>query len=290
METLKKIPVRQIRTALQAIDHTGKFSIRSLESVLNGNDLLHELHRHDFFFILALQSGDGIHEIDFQKHLLCDNSIFILRPGQVHQLELKANCAGYLVEFDSSFYQAKDKISSDRLKKATYKNFCRLDSDRNRRLIAVLTSIFDEFTEKAEGYREAIHSHLDIFFIELLRQSTNRSKIPEGSSGYVQERFEEFMGLLETNSATLKNVGQYADMMNLSPYQLNAITKTSVGKTSSELIVDQLILESKRYLLATPNQVKDIAYHLGYEDVSYFIRFFKKHTGYSPATFRENFR
>lgn len=289
METMKKIPVRQIRTA-QAIDHTGKFNIRSLESVLNGNDLLHELHRHDFFFILALQLGDGIHEIDFQKYLLCDNCIFILRPGQVHQLELKANCTGYLVEFDSSFYQAKDKISSDRLKKATYNSFCRLDSNRNRRLIAVLRSIFDEFTEKAEGYREAIHSHLDIFFIELLRQSTSGSKITEGSSGYVQERFEEFMGLLETNSATLKNVSQYADMMNLSPYQLNAITKTSVGKTSSELIVDQLILESKRYLLATPNQVKDIAYHLGYEDVSYFIRFFKKHTGYSPATFRENFK
>ncbi len=76
-------------------------------------------------------------------------------------------------------------------------------------------------------------------------------------------------------------------MMNLSAYQLNEITKVAVGKTPSELINEQIILEAKRYLLATPNQVKDIADHLGYEDVSYFIRFFKKHTGHSPEAFRQ---
>ena len=85
-------------------------------------------------------------------------------------------------------------------------------------------------------------------------------------------------------------MSQYADLLNLSPYQLNAITKASVGKTVAQLIDEQIILEAKRYLLATPNQVKDIAWDLGYEDVSYFIRFFKKHTGLSPDAFRKNFR
>jgi YesN/AraC family two-component response regulator len=66
--------------------------------------------------------------------------------------------------------------------------------------------------------------------------------------------------------------------------------KTSVGKTVSDLINDQIILEAKRHLIATPAQVKEIADQLGYEDPSYFIRFFKKHTGYSPDTFRKNFK
>jgi AraC-like DNA-binding protein len=74
--------------------------------------------------------------------------------------------------------------------------------------------------------------------------------------------------------------------MNLSHYQLNEITKVTVGKTASELINEHIILEAKRYLLATSNQIKDIADHLGYEDVSYFIRFFKKQSGYSPESFR----
>ncbi|WP_052324411.1 helix-turn-helix domain-containing protein [Haliscomenobacter hydrossis] len=78
--------------------------------------------------------------------------------------------------------------------------------------------------------------------------------------------------------------------MSLSPYQLNEITKSSVGKTASELINEHIVLEAKKYLLATSNQVKDIADLLGYEDFSYFIRFFKKHTGHSPEAFRHNFK
>ena len=51
-----------------------------------------------------------------------------------------------------------------------------------------------------------------------------------------------------------------------------------------------MILEAKRNLLATSNLVNQIADDLGHEDVSYFIRFFKKHTGYSPEAFRQNFK
>ena len=76
----------------------------------------------------------------------------------------------------------------------------------------------------------------------------------------------------------------------MSVYQLNNITKTTLGKTASDVINDHIILEAKRFLLATSEQVNQIAYHLGYEDPSYFIRFFKKHTGYTPEAFRSNFR
>jgi AraC-like DNA-binding protein len=106
----------------------------------------------------------------------------------------------------------------------------------------------------------------------------------------MQQRLEEFLELIETHIASHKQVSEYAQMLSLSTYQLNAITKTTLGKTCSQLIDDTLILGAKRYLLATSNQITQIAYLLGYEDISYFSRFFKKHTGYSPEAFRQNFR
>ncbi|WP_409994868.1 helix-turn-helix domain-containing protein [Chitinophaga pinensis] len=51
-----------------------------------------------------------------------------------------------------------------------------------------------------------------------------------------------------------------------------------------------MILEARRQLRATTEQINNIAFRLGYEDVSYFIRFFKKHTGYTPDAFRQNCR
>ena len=285
---MKKIPIRQISLANQELPSSERFKIRTVQEILAGNVLKQDLHRHDFFFILLLKNGKGSHEIDFTQYQVFDNSIFFLRPGQVHQLELNADCTGYLMEFNNEFYHPKDKSSSQRLRKASNKNYCKLEVNRFEKLQEILTHIFQEYTSREEGYLDIIKANLEIFFIEFVRQSQNSNSISPEISSYTQERFEEFLELIEKHITTCKQVSQYTDMMSLSTYQLNEITKTSIGKTPSELINEQIILEAKRYLLATPNQIKDIADHLGYEDVSYFIRFFKKHTRFSPDAFRHN--
>jgi AraC-like DNA-binding protein len=153
-----------------------------------------------------------------------------------------------------------------------------------------MTIIFEEYLKKQEGYKDAIRSVLELFFIEYVRQSENPKSNVVSNNGYAMERFEEFTELLEKNITTKKQVTYYTSEMNLSSYQLNEITKKTVGKTASTLIDEYILLEAKRFLLATPNQVKDIAWELGYEDPSYFIRFFKKQTGLTPELFRQNFK
>jgi AraC-like DNA-binding protein len=285
---MKKIPIRQIAAAHPDLPSSERFTIRLVQDIVGENGLIQDLHRHDFFFLLALQKGNGAHEIDFTNYKIVDNSVFFLRPGQVHQLELKKDCTGYLVEFNTGFYHPKDKLSSQRLRKASNRNYCEFEVNRFDHLYATLGSMFQEYTVKEEGYQDVIKAYLDILFIGFVRQSANPKA--EITNSYTQERFEEFSELLDKHIATHKQVSQYAGLMNLSPYQLNDITRSIIGKTASALINEHIILEVKRYLLATPNQIKDIADLLGYEDVSYFIRFFKKHTGCSPDVFRHNFR
>lgn len=284
---MKNIPVRNITAFKEPA--LGRFSIRKVQDILNGNDLQHDLHRHNFFFILLLQTGEGIHEIDFTPHQVTNKSVFLLRPGQVHQLQLKVGAEGYLVEFDSAFYHPSDKLSAQRLRKASSKNFCDFEASRFEKLHYLLANIFEECTNMHEGYQDAISAGLEIFFIEFVRQSDNPGSAGASVNAYTQERFEEFTELFEKNVSNQKQVTFYTNTMNLSSYQLNEITKTTVGKTASAMIDEYILLEAKRYLLATPNQVKEIADHLGYEDPSYFIRFFKKHTGLSPDAFRKNF-
>jgi len=286
---MKKIPIRQISEAHKELPASERFTIRRVEDIMGGNDLAPELHRHDFFFILSLEYGKGHHEIDFTPYKVNDNSVFFLRPGQVHQLELKAGCTGYLMEFSTGFYHPKDKLSRLRLRKASHKTWCKPDSGRFEKLLAILKEMFGEYINREEGYQDVIKANLDIFIIEFIRQSTSSKVVPKIGNPYIQERLEEFLELLDNHITTHKQVSQYTDLMNLSAYQLNEITKATLGKTSSTLINEHIILEAKRHLLATTNQIKDIADQLGYEDPSYFIRFFRKHTGYSPDAFRHHF-
>lgn len=285
---MQNIPVRHIKVTQKEPNFSESFSIRDLRDFLGGRDLVQELHRHDFFYILALKKGIGNHEIDFTAFEVCDNSVFFMRPGQVHQHTLKGGSVGYLMAFKTDFYYPNDKESIQLVRKATSRNYYHFAAHKYKNIHAVLTRIFQEYTGKQEGYQKVIQANLGIFFIELVRQ--NRNSLPASANTYAQQRLDELVELLETQIVTHKKVSQYAELLNLSSYQLNAITKQTLDKTCSELINEYIILESKRYLLATANQVNQIAYHLGYEDVSYFIRFFKKHTAYSPEAFRHKFR
>lgn len=287
---MKTIPVRNIVLADSSTGFSEGFSIRDVRKLLDEKDLVQDLHRHNYFYILALKKGKGHHEIDFTSYPVRNYSVFFMRPGQVHHLTLKKGSTGYLMEFNIDFYYPQEKLSHQLMRKASNKNFCALDAKRFEKLLSLLTYIFQEYKTQQEGYKEVIKANLSIFFIELVRHRQNHNAADKNINPYSLERLEEFLELLELHIFQHKQVSHYADLLHLSPYQLNAITKEALGKTSSELITEYSILESKRYLLATTSLVNQIAYNMGYEDVSYFIRFFKKHTGYSPEAFRNNFK
>ena len=74
--------------------------------------------------------------------------------------------------------------------------------------------------------------------------------------------------------------------LNISLKHLNRICNEILKKTTTEVIVDRIILEAKRMLLDKNWTVNEIAFELGYEDYSYFSRLFKKNSGMSPSEFR----
>ncbi len=276
MAKMQTIPVRHIAAMPAA------FFIRDVAEMMGGRDMIQDIHRHDFFFLLALKKASGSHEIDFEPYTVNDHCVFLLRPGQVHQLVLHSPCEGYLLHFTPDFYH------SPLLREASMQNAWQLDSRQWSALYPLLQHIFQENRQQEDKYLDAIRASLDLFFIGLLRRRQQAPAAPGDS--YIQQRYHELIALLETHLSHHKQVAWYAAQLHLSIYQLNNITKTAAGKNCSELINNCIILEAKRLLLATPAQVKEIACQLGYEDASYFVRFFRKHTGHAPQKYRQHFR
>jgi AraC family transcriptional activator of pobA len=283
---VEKLQIRAISPNSNEPEISKTFRIRKIEDILNGQDMNQHTHRHDFYFILALKKGEGNHVIDFTPYPITDNCIFIMRPGQVHQLELKALSTGYLMELNMEFYRVQDRGTSHALRKATTANFCKLSDESFDKLRTLVEGIYQEYTKSEAGYNEIIRAQLDIFFIQFVRNRDVSSASKSNGMTYEQERLEQYLGLIENQYVLKKQVSDYTELLNLSAYQLSAITKGLLGKTPSELIDEHIILESKRYLLGTADQVNQIAGNLGFDDPSYFIRFFKKHTGSSPEAFR----
>jgi AraC-like DNA-binding protein len=67
---------------------------------------------------------------------------------------------------------------------------------------------------------------------------------------------------------------------------LNRSIKENTDKTTSQIIADRILRESKILLKHSSWNVSEIAYALGFTEVTHFSNFFKKHTMLSPLKFR----
>ncbi|HMQ76215.1 MAG TPA: helix-turn-helix transcriptional regulator [Flavobacteriales bacterium] len=286
---MNEIPFRSLATAATSLRLSDEFDIRSIEQVLGGKDVVQALHRHDHYFLLVLTTGEGLHECDFRPHTLAPHTIYSMRPGQVHRLELKVGSTGYILQFKADFLATAEQGARLVLRRAGHIEVFHTDPKRYDALLFLLDRIARAYASRQEGHLHIARAYLGAFLADLVLHAPAMVPVSE-AKGYTQERLEELLELIETHVYDTKEVGAYAKLMHLSTFQLNAIAKAGTGRTCSELITDQIILEAKRYLLATTEQVAQVADRLGYDDPSYFIRFFKKHTGHTPEGFRQKSR
>lgn len=287
---MQEITIRHFTSGITEPDLPGLFNIWDLSDLLHGKDMVQKLHRHNFYFILILEEGRGTHIIDFTAYPVTDLSIHLMRPGQVHELRLQSGCKGYLLEFTDAFCRNYDAATKQVVKRIRHINYYQTSSNTFSKINSLLKGMLMETSEKNEKYEYAVQTYLQLFFLEILRLGDALPGIQDKKIPYQLELVDVFRELIDENLYNHKQPSWYAEKMNLTTHQLNTIIKTTLGKSSSELIKDCTVLEAKRYLLATTNLVNQISWHLGFEDVSYFIRFFKKCTGYSPEAFRAQYK
>ena len=119
------------------------------------------------------------------------------------------------------------------------------------------------------------------------RQFINRTEL----SGKMVSKFNDVLATYFKNGLLLAqglpNVTTLASQLNLSPRYLSDMLKQETGKTAIELIHIYLVNEAKNRLRSDDQRVSDIAYELGFGDLSYFSRLFKKETGITPNQFKK---
>ena len=142
-----------------------------------------------------------------------------------------------------------------------------------------------------EYSREIILGHIDSFLKYsqrfYRRQFINRNEL----SGRTVSKFND---LLRTHfekqtfrDKGLPSVTDMAAQLNLSPRYLSDMLKQETGKTAMDLIHIYVISEAKNLLKVHDQNVSEVAYALGFENLPYFSRLFKKEVGVSPNQYRK---
>jgi len=279
---------KSIDIPYQQLPFSGQFNVAPLD--MFRNELTDQPHRHDHFQIIWITKGKGRHMVDFVWYDVEDNMIFLLRPGQVHQLDCERK--GYFLYFTEQFY------FTNKHDKETLYDFTSLfdnwhgygpistSGNTTESLLGLIQLMSREKTCEPASSRGIVKHYLNAFLL-LIEREKKRNAAETMMPLAHDARVMQLRRLLEEHYRTEHQVTFYASAFALTPKRLNEITKEATGRTVTELLHDRIVLESKRNLAFSHKSVKEICYELGFEDPAYFSRFFKNNTGISPQDFRD---
>ena len=240
-------------------------------------------HKHDAYFeLIYLSEGAGFHWIDTDKFQITPPVIFFL-SGQLHYWEMTEIPKGYVMLFREGFFNKKDLVNLVR----SLENTVYVNPSEDDNLDFIFSEMEKEYRSPSKNSVVLIQGYLQVALVKLLRHK-DQERIAVVSNGLeVFRKFQQF--IQEKNPISNLKVNQAADHIGLSPQNLNAICRKISGKSASELIIEQVLLEAKRYLIHSDKNISEIAFALNFTDPSHFIKYFKKTVGETPQAFRSRY-
>ena len=269
--------------------------------------------------ILICRKGKARLNVNYKDWELYEGAVITLFPNDVVKLKLDGDCKSPQTEngdckspetengdckspqtannFQAEILKYNPSLlreASLQLEQTVYSS---LREDRCRQDTPVVTNIINGMFGLLKVYfdqtectciSQLVLCQLKAFFIgfhEYLQR--NPQYRPDEVKSYrVRELFNRFMMLLEKDYKISRDVNYYAEKMNISSKYLTNIVNQVTGHTPKTIIDQYVILQLKMHLKRTTQSIKEMAWEFHFADVSFFCRYFKKHTGLTPQQIR----
>lgn len=121
--------------------------------------------------------------------------------------------------------------------------------------------------------------------IELYRHHTPYSNAPMTRN---MEICREFVQLAMENYTKEHSVSYYAKRLNITLQHFCYVIKKVSGRTALDILSNIIIMDAKAQLKSTDMPVKKIAFALGFDNLSFFNKYFRQHVGMTPQEYRES--
>ena len=243
--------------------------------------------------IIICRSGKANIQVNFDDWQLFEGAVITIFPNDVIRLMPDETEEPFLVEM-LQYDAAMLREASLQLEHTVYEQ---LRQDRCRQDSPIVTDIINNMFRLLHVYFDQVGCtcisqlvllQLKAFFIgfhEYLQRNPRTTK-SNGESPRMREMFNRFMMLVERDYKLSRDVAYYASQMNITPKYLTLIVRQMTHETPKHIIDHYTILQLKLQLTASRQSVKEIAWEYHFNDVSFFCRYFKRHTGLTPMEIR----
>jgi len=250
--------------------------------------------RADFFRLIAVTAGTTRPMVDFASLQASAKHWLLVRPGQSLRYDFSGKWTGWMVIFrpeslsNNQRTNARDEL--DLL--ARIENMpvlWQLDAKQSEHAHLALNVMHHDYLQSALPLERNALVRFQLAGM-LLRLSLwrNQKATAQTSDMAALTNFKRFRQMLEKDLARQHQVQHYAKNLGLSERTLNRASMAGAGVSAKGLIARRLCLEAKRLLTHTVYPVQTVAFDLGFDEATNFVKFFKRVEGLTPTEFRRD--
>ncbi|WP_430611612.1 helix-turn-helix domain-containing protein [Flavobacterium sp. JP2137] len=259
------------------------------------------------FFIHALNDKTINLRLPLPPHKKTVNDFFIVTEGfakrqvginayKIHKSELLSvpqlqvsttdfyseNLNGFYCHFSDDFLVDNSlllnwQLTNSQLNKTT------INEETTDRIYQLLTMMNNLYRSNWTQNKKLIAQYLRTVITEINFQKTEAN---QGKINKKRDLTADYIGLINANLDKAYNISELAEMLHITPNHLNKTIKKDLGKSAQTVYNEILLQEAKVLLLQTSKDISEIAFDLGFSDLSYFGKFFKKLSQQSPLEYR----
>lgn len=266
-------------------ENVNEFFIHSLEDEKVQLILPLPPHRktvNDFMFIV---DGCAERQLGIEYHSLTKNDFVWVPKLSVSTTEhYSTDLKGFYCHFSDDFIEANSFFLGWRTD-TSLTSRTRVPEETARRIILLLSEIVELYNNSWESHKDVVSQYLKAVLLEIYIVA--KEQLPLSNKDTKKSLTSRYIRLINSDFKKQSSIADFAKRLNVSPNHLNKTVKDGTGKTAQEIRNEVLLQEAKVKLIQTIQNVGEVAFELGFNDSSYFGKFFKKQTGMTPLEYRK---
>lgn len=252
------------------------------------------LHWHDEMEFIYIKKGSGIVTVDFNQYVVDAGTIVLIIPGQLHSIEQLAGCS---MEYENIifhpnilFSKTADACNTDFLQPlmtgkiavpTLYK-----PADAYYTKVASCIDANDEIRKTfPKGYQLFLKGQLFMLFSILVEKCSDT--VVEQKDSKSLEKLKQILKYIENNYMHKITIADAATEVGLSQSHFMKYFKNTMGTSFIDYLNEYRLTMASRLLLSSESSILAISEEVGYDNLSYFNRTFKRRFGITPSAYRK---
>jgi AraC family transcriptional activator of pobA len=271
----------------------GHFNVFKLDDFVGNICKPFPYTRKDFYKISLIIGKNKVHYAD-KISVIEDQALFFANPQIPYNWEqVDENQTGFFCIFTEAFFNQFGNLKEYPLFQPGGNPIVPISMELVESLKTVYLKMFDEInSDYAFKYDVLRNLVFEIIHLALKTQTVTTSLYSKSNATIRVSSL--FLELLErqfpiesiSQQINFRSPSEFASQLNVHVNHLNKALKETTGKTTSQIISERIVQEAMILLKQTNWNINEIAWCLGFEELSHFINFFKKNVQLSPKTYR----